>query len=91
MNSLAVEPGSKGSVKVEARDRDNRRPPACREASASSSPLVGIEEDDVAALGLHLGQRIVQSPLRDLLQLRVDREHDVVARHRLPDHSAGES
>ncbi len=39
VNSLAVEPGSKGSVNVEALGAPP--PAACRDASASSSPLFG--------------------------------------------------
>ncbi len=42
-----------------------------------------IQEDDVPAFRLHLLQRIGQPALGDLLKLRVDGEHDVVAGHRV--------
>ena len=88
VNSLAVEPGSNGSVKVEARGT-RAGSLACRDASASSSPLSRVEEDHVAALGLHLRQRVVEPALGDLLQLRIDREDHVVPGHRLAHHPAG--
>ena len=60
---------------------------------AGSSPLTRgqrqqlsvdrIEEDDVAPLGSHFSQRIVQPPLGNLLQLRVEGEHHIVSGHRL--------
>ena len=43
---------------------------------------MGIEEDDVAAVGVERRERVVEPALRDLLQLGVEREPDVVARHR---------
>ena len=85
MNSLAVEPGSNGSVNVEARrSRRRRRLPG---SEGEQLTIVRIEKTTSPPSALHRRQRIVQSPLRDLLQLRVDREDHVVARHRLPDHS----
>src|SRR4051812_14088712 len=51
-------------------------------------PVIRVEEDDVAALGIHPRQRIVQTPFRDLLKLRVHRENDVIPRHGLADHSS---
>ena len=49
----------------------------------------GIEHHDIAAVRLHVVDRIVERPLRDLLQLGVEREHHVVARDRLGDHARG--
>ena len=82
MNSFAVEPGSKGSVNVEARGTapGTHLPGREREQLAG----LGVEKDDVPALCLHFLERVRQSPLGDLLKLGVDGEHHFVAGHRVP-------
>ena len=79
MNGLAVDPGSNGSVITVAEVwRGSRR----RLAIARISTGVRIENDDVATLSAHARDRIGERLLRDLLQVGVDREHDVVALRR---------
>ena len=81
MNSFAVEPGSKGSVNVEARGTAPGTDLPGREREQLAG--LGVEKDDVPALRLHFLQRVRQSPLGDLLKLGVDGEHHVVAGHRV--------
>jgi len=50
-------------------------------------PARGIEHHDVAAVRFHIIDGVVERPLRDLLQLGIDREHDVTAGHRLGNHA----
>ena len=70
VNSLAVEPGSNGSVKRRrAGHPAARRLPGCQRQQLAR---VRVEEDDVAALGVHLGDGVVEPALGDLLQLGVD-------------------
>ena len=87
VNSLAVEPGSNGSVNVgRARRPAAGRLPRCEREQFAR---LRIEEHDVAALGPHLGDGVVQPALGDLLQLGVDRERDVVAGDRIARLPAG--
>jgi len=47
----------------------------------------GIEHHDVPRVRIHASQRVVQGALRDLLQLRVQRQHDVEPGHGRGDHA----
>ena len=49
----------------------------------------GIEHHDVAAIRFHVVDRVIQGALRDLLQLGIEREHDIVAGHGFGNHARG--
>ena len=49
----------------------------------------GIEHHDVTAIRFHVVDRVIQRALRDLLQLGIEREHDVVPGHRFGNYARG--
>ena len=65
-------------------DHRRRRLARIETAARHREDLTGvrIENDDVAALGAHARDRVGERLLGDLLQVGVDREHDVVALRR---------
>ena len=63
--------------------RGTRRSAAPHARERQDLPGARLEDHDVAARGVRVRDRLGQRPVRDLLQLGVEREHDVHAVHRL--------
>ena len=70
-------------------DGGDARPAPLPGRQSQQLAVGGIEEDDIAPLRPHLRQRVVQSALGDLLQLRVQRQNHIVPRNRLADQPSG--
>ena len=82
MKSFAVDPGSNGSVKVDAL---GATPAGLLRGEREQLAPQWIQEDHVSAIRPGFGQRLVEAPFGDLLELGVEGEHHVVARNRIPD------